>query len=124
MGTVWTNYPLVDDMPALRFPEGNAIYTTSLHPHAAAPGIVQEFAMPQTNPWRFRVSVSENLLGWRYLLAGIRESLSAVFKEHRVQNPFPRGLGYLGEPREIVSEEIDLNTASNTNLTRDYRAEH
>ncbi len=62
--------------------------------------------IPKTNLWRLKVSVSEKLVGASYFFAGIKESLSALFFDHRLQNPFPRGLIYHGKSREVMSEEI------------------
>jgi hypothetical protein len=110
---LWTNYPL-DVMPGLRFPERNLIYTSMLNPHAAARGFVQKFPMPETSPWRIKVAVSENLVGASYVFAGIKEFLSALLIDRRLQNPFPKGLNYLGPSREVVSEEIYVSPADNT----------
>ena len=113
VGAVWTNYPLAGPMPSVRFPEGKYVWTSILKPHAAARGIVQEFSMPETSPWRIKVAVAENLVGVSYLVAGVKQFFSVLLTDHRVQNPFPPRVVYL-QSREVVSEEILGNPTDNT----------
>jgi hypothetical protein len=105
VGTVWTNYPLPGFMPSLRMPQGKYMWSTMLNPHAAAPAAVN-FAFPETVAWRMKLSVSENLVGVSYLCSGIKGFFSALLRDHILRNPFPKGIHYVGQPREVVSEEF------------------
>lgn len=83
---------------------------SNLHPFvpAACPGQKPTFAAPETGPWRFKLSVSEALHGARYVRAGLDQFLSELIHHQRFENPFSKGLGYRGQPRETVSEVVSV----------------
>jgi hypothetical protein len=114
LGNAWTNYPYDFGMfSSPRFPLGKGIYSTILPPRTAAFGQMQRFAVPETSPWRLKLSVSQELRGPRYVLAGVRTFLSALVHDRRFENPFPKGLSYMGKSRETVSEEIYVTPTKN-----------
>jgi hypothetical protein len=108
LGNAWTNYHSDGGgmLNSPRFPFGKGIYSTTLPPRTAAFGQMQRFGVPETSPWRLKLSVSEELRGNRYAMAGIKAFLSALIHHRRFENPFPKGLGYTGQPRETVSEAV------------------
>jgi hypothetical protein len=110
-GSAWTNY-LSDGggwLNSPRFPLGHGIYSTTLPPRSSAFGLMHRFGVPETSPWRLKLSVSEQLRGPRHALAGIKAFLSTLTQHGRLENPFPSGLSYTGEPRETVSETVYVN---------------
>ena len=108
LGNVWTNHPSdAGGWPnSPRFPVGKGIYSTILPPRAAAYGRMRRFGVPETSPWRLKLSISEELHGPRYVIAGISDFLSELVHHRRLENPFPAGKDYMGQPRETVSEAV------------------
>jgi hypothetical protein len=118
-GNEWTNYPSVIGMESgPRFRVGAWKYSTVLAPRTAAVGQMLKFAVPETSPWRLKLTVEEDLRGPRYVWAGIREFLSALVHRREFENPFPKGLCYSGTPQEVVSEEVNATDSIDTTSSR------
>jgi hypothetical protein len=70
---------------------------------------MQRFDVPETSPWRLKLSVSEDLRGYRYAKAGINAFLSELIHDRRFENPFRMRMAYMGLPRETESEAVYVN---------------
>ena len=106
-GEFWSNSP--PDSPlgeGPRFSSNQYIFTTALAPHQAAYGYVRLTLFEPADPWRIKFSISEELIGLRKISAGMKGSFTALLKEHRIEPPFRKGLGYQQPVGEVTSEEL------------------
>jgi len=113
-GDFWSNNP--PDSPLIegpRFSSSQNIFTTAIAPHQAMYGYARLTAFEPTGPWRIKFSISEELIGLRKISEGMKGSITALLKEHRIEPPFRKGQGFQQTVGEITSEELPATKSGN-----------
>jgi len=105
IGTNRTIYFQPSHLDDLRFVQNN-FWMTKLNPHEAAKAVLPWLAVPKTESWRMKFAVSEELHGVRRFFTGAKEFLLTLYRDHTAHNPFSKSIAYMGEAREVSSQDF------------------